>query len=266
MAAAQPRTALVVMPHADDVSFFCGGLVARWADEGWRVVLVRVTNDDKDSVGLSKAETVARNAAELREAAQVLGVAEVIDLDYVTDELGDVSLVQLRGDIVRLIRELRPYACLSFDQYGVLHEDNQDHIVVAKAVDEAYWTAMFDKHYPEQLAEGLAPHGVFERWYLARRLQEVTHPVDIGATIARKVRAVLTHDTMVRHIVHQVLLQARTGGVNVPAVAAAADGNHAQLVELMVRAQAAETGARHGLEYAEEYRVVRFGGLEALIE
>ena len=40
-----PRTVLVICPHADDAVAFCGGQVMRFAEEGWRVVLVRVTND-----------------------------------------------------------------------------------------------------------------------------------------------------------------------------------------------------------------------------
>ena len=259
------HTALVIIPHADDLAFFCSGRVATWAEDGWRVVVVRVTNDDKDSLGLSKEDTVRRNTAEFQEAARILGVAETVELGYVTDTLGDVSLVDLREKIIRLVRTHRPYAIMSFDQYGVLHEDNQDHIVVAKAVDEAVWTSMFDKHHPEHLAEGLQPHGVFERWWFARRLQEVTEAVDISAVLDKKVAAVRAHETMVRHIIHQLRMQAATGGYEVPALDAAAEGDYAPLVEMMIRSEAADAGERHGLDAAEEYRMVRFGGMEELL-
>jgi LmbE family N-acetylglucosaminyl deacetylase len=260
----KPRTALVVVPHADDVSFFCGGLVARWADEGWRVVLVRVTDDDKDSVGLDREETRERNARELRDAARILGVSECVDLDYVTDTLGDASLVEIRERLIRLIRTWRPYATLTFDPYGAFHEDNQDHVVVAKVVDEAFWTSMFDKHHPEHLAEGLEPHGVFERWYFARRLLEVTDAVDIASTIDRKVEAVLAHRTMVDHIVRQWSLQAATGGLELAALEAARD-KPGPLVERLVRAEAARTGRKHDLVFAEEYRRASFSALAPVL-
>lgn len=50
---------VVVVAHADDPALFLGGTIARWADAGWRVVCVRVTDDRWDSVGHTEAETVA---------------------------------------------------------------------------------------------------------------------------------------------------------------------------------------------------------------
>ncbi|GAB4482216.1 MAG: hypothetical protein Kow0088_25030 [Anaerolineales bacterium] len=43
-------TALVISPHADDAAAFCGATLAKLAAQGWKIVLVRVTNDSKDSV------------------------------------------------------------------------------------------------------------------------------------------------------------------------------------------------------------------------
>jgi LmbE family N-acetylglucosaminyl deacetylase len=60
------RVVLVVVAHADDMALFLGGTVARWCDAGWRVVLVRVTDDRWDSVALSEADTIAANARDRR--------------------------------------------------------------------------------------------------------------------------------------------------------------------------------------------------------
>ena len=125
------------------------------------MIAVRVTDDRRDSFRLSEAETIARNRAELRQAAAVLGVSEVIDLEYQTDVLGDASEVGLRERIIRLVRRYRPFALVTFDPYAMHGEDNQDHKLVAEATDEAFWTSQFDLHHPEQLADGLAPHGCF---------------------------------------------------------------------------------------------------------
>lgn len=250
------RTALVTIAHADDLAFFCAGRVATWADEGWRVVVARVTNDDKDSYGLDKGETERRNKAEFQRAAGVLGVAEVEELGYVTDTLGDCSEVELRERLIYLYRKHRPYAVMSFDPYGAFHEDNQDHVKVAQAADEAYWTSMFDKHHPEHFKLGLEPHGVFERWYFARRLLEVTDALDIGAALKRKIEAIAAHETMVGHMIRQWQLQAETANLDLPMLTTAGDDLR-QLAGLIVRAGAQEAGKRHGLEYAEEYRVSR---------
>jgi LmbE family N-acetylglucosaminyl deacetylase len=259
------RTVLVIVAHADDPTLFLGGTIARWADVGARVVVLRVTDDARDSVGLTAEETAARNSREFRDAAALLRIADIVELGYPTDTLGDVSETELRERFIYHVRRLEPYAVVSYDPYGAFHEDNQDHLRVAAAVDETYWTAMFDKHHPEHFAEGLAPHGVYERWYFARRLVEVTTAVDIGAALDRKIEAVLAHDTMMRNLVHQLRLQARTAGHRLPALEDAQHGPLRALLGPLVRHGAATTGRSHDLAYAEQFRVVRFGGLEELL-
>jgi N-acetylglucosamine malate deacetylase 1 len=157
------RTLLLVVAHADDSAIFVGGIVAMWARAGWHIHCLRVTDDRWDSVGLDEAETIRRNAAEFRQAAKILGIAQVEDLGWQTDVLGDVSRVTLRERIIHAIRRLKPYGIVTFDPDSLFHEDNLDHRVLAQAVDEACWTSQFDKHHPEHLAEGLELHGVYER-------------------------------------------------------------------------------------------------------
>ena len=86
-------TAMVISPHADDAAAFCGATLAKFADQGWRIILVRVTNDCKDSVGLSIEDTVRRNTEEMHAAAKMRGVAEVVELGYEPDFLADVPAV-----------------------------------------------------------------------------------------------------------------------------------------------------------------------------
>jgi LmbE family N-acetylglucosaminyl deacetylase len=141
------RVVLLVVAHADDVALFLGGTVATWAEAGWRVVVVRVTDDRWDSVGSTPEATIAANTAEFRRAAAILGVAEIVEFGYPTDVLGDVSEVALRERIIREVRRHRPYALVSFDPYSMFGEDNQDHVKVAAASDEAFWTSQFDLHH-----------------------------------------------------------------------------------------------------------------------
>lgn len=261
------RVVLLVVAHADDPTLFLGGTIARWADAGWRVVCVRVTDDRWDSVGLTEAETIAANREELREAAAILGIAEVVDLGYPTDTLADVSEVQLRERIIRLVRDHRPYALVTFDRYARTAEDNQDHLVVAAATDEAFWTSQFDLHHPEHLAAGLEPHGCFERWWFGRSVVEVTDVVDISAVIDRKVDAALAHRTMLRNYLNQLRLQARTGGWDLPIVEEAlASGDLRPVMEPLLRRGAEAVGARHGVAMGEEHRVARFGGLGGVLD
>lgn len=255
------RVILVFAPHADDASIFAGGTLALMSKAGWRVIMVRITNDALDSVGVSRDETVRVTTEQMHAAMGHLGVTEFVELGYETDVLGDVSEVELRERVIRLYRQYRPYAVMSFDPFGVFHENNQDHFKVAYAVDEAFWTSMFDKHHPEHMADDLPPHGVFERWYFARRLAEVTTVIDISRVLAQKIAAVSEHELAMRNFVHQLLLQARTGGLELPRLAETLDGPLGPFMEHLIRAGSGATGTRHGLECAEEFRVVRFSGL-----
>lgn len=264
------RVVLVVVAHADDVALFIGGTVARWTAAGWRVIEVRVTDDRWDSLGLDEATTIQRNADEVRSAAKVLGISDVIDLGWPTDTLADISETALREQIIRLVRTHRPYALVTFDPYGMYGEDNQDHKVVAAAVDESFWTSQFDKHHPEQIESGLEPHGVFERWYFGRRVMDVTHVVDTTGTLATKIEAALCHETPLRNFVNQLRLQAETGGWRVPLLDAAHSDDTAEalraLMERLMTAGAERTGAQYGLPSAEEFRMVRFGGMASMLE
>ncbi|MFM7064220.1 MAG: PIG-L deacetylase family protein [Actinomycetes bacterium] len=260
------HTVLVVAAHADDPTLFCGGTVACWARQGWRVVVVRVTDDRWDSVGVDEGTTIAQSAQELRAAMERLGVADVVDLGLPTDTLADQSEVALRERIIRLLRTHRPHTLVTHDPHSGSGEDNQDHLVVGAAAAEAVWCAQFDKHHPEHLAEGLAPHGVFEQWYFGRPPADVTDVVDTGPVLDATVAAARCHELPMRNLVHQLRLQARTGGWRIPVLDDAAGGDVGPVVEALLRQRAAAAGRRYGLDAAEEFRVVRFGGLESLLE
>lgn len=262
------HTAMMISPHADDAAAFCGGTLAGLADQGWRVVLVRVTDDCKDSVGLTVEETKKRIRAELEKAAAILGIAEIVELDYETDCLADVSLVKLRERIVYLFRKHRPYAVFSFDPFG-LYEDNMDHIRVAQAVEEALWVSAFDLHHPEHFKEGLEPFCVCERWRFARELPKTTCVEDITDTIARKIDAFAAHKTMVDNMLNRYILQLRTWGRRVPLLEQSLEGDSRGLLEAFLTEQAKDVGERFGLgegRLGEPFRLERFGDLEGLFQ
>lgn len=261
--------ALVISPHADDAAVFCGATLAKFAQDGWKVILVRVTDDRKDSVSLSIKETIAQNTKELHDAAQILGVSEIVELGFETDVLADVPLGKIRERIVYLLRKFKPYAVFTFDPDG-LYENNQDHVRVAQAVDEAFWVSCFDKHYPEHFAEGLEPFSVCERWYFARLLPEITHYEEISSTIERKISALCAHHEMMRNTINQYRLQVKTWGKRVPWLEESFDGEMRPLIAMFVQEQAKAMAVKAGWDpettMAEAYRMVRFGDLEPLFQ
>jgi len=260
---------MVISPHADDAAAFCGATLAKFAEQGWKVVLVRVTDDSKDSFGLSVEETIQANTDELQQVAEILGISEIVELGYETDCLGDVSRVELRAKFVYLFRKYQPYAVFSFDPDG-LYENNLDHVVVAEAVDEAFWVSCFDKHHPEHFEEGLEPFSVCERWYFARELPKATHAEEVTLQMGKKVDALCTHQTMMSHIFQQYRMQLKTWGRRVPWLdASVASGDLRPLVALAMQEQgnavAKEFGFEEGL-MGEVFRLERFGDLEGMFQ
>ena len=64
----------------------------------------------------------------------------------------------------------------------------------------------------------------------------------------------------------QLQLQARTGGLRIPLLEAAGNGDLSVLIDPMLREQVRSLGEQHGVAMAEVFRVVRFGGLRDLFE
>jgi LmbE family N-acetylglucosaminyl deacetylase len=259
------NTVLVICPHADDGALFCGGLIAKFQLTGWRIVLVRVTDDRTDTIGLSYEASIAVNQHEFEQAARIFG-AETVELGYQTDCLGDISRVELRERFIRLFRLYRPYAVVSFDPYA-MYEPNLDHVVVSQAVEEAYWTATFDKHHPEHLEQGLRPWSVVERWYYARQLPLINCVVDIADTLETKIAAAAANREMIRNTLNQTRLQLAAAGRFVPALDEAIDtGSVTPYLRIWLERRARQWGSRYGLAFAEVYRVDRFGTWESYFQ
>ena len=263
------KIAMAVFPHADDAAARCGGTLAKFAAEGWEVILVRVTNDDKDSMDLpTKEEAERANTKEFHLAAEILGASKVVDLGFETDVLGDVSMVALRERIVYMYRKYQPYAVFTFDPYAP-YEPNLDHVHVAQAVEEAFWVSNFHLHHPEHLKEGYVPHAVCERWYFARVPFNPNYAVDITGYFEQKVAALCANDKQVRNTLHQIQLQLKTWGRRVLAIDEAISGDVRLLIEKLLRQHCAEVAEAHGMEpgrLAEVFRVNRFGVWEEMVQ
>ena len=261
-------TAMIISPHADDAAAFCGGTLAKFASQGWRIVLVRVTDDCKDSIGLSIEATIQRNTDELHAAAKILGVAEVVELGFETDSLADLPLGSLRERFVYLFRKHRPYAVFSFDPFG-MYEGNMDHIRVSQAVEEAFWVACFDKHYPQHFAEGLEPFSVCERWYFGRQLPDANYVEDVTGFMDTKVAALCAHREMMRNTINQTRLQLKTWGRTMSMLDESMNGNLSPLLGMVMQGQGAAVAAKFNLgagRLGEAFRLERFGDMEPLFQ
>src|SRR5689334_6144707 len=99
---------LVVTAHPDDVDFGAAGSVARWTDAGIQVSYCIVTDGAAGGRDPSVPRPVMAEIrrAEQTTAAKVVGVRDVTFLGYPDGRL--VSSIELRRDISRVIRRVRP--------------------------------------------------------------------------------------------------------------------------------------------------------------
>ena len=126
------RSLLAVFAHPDDESIACGGLLALCADRGVRVSLLCATHGENNS-GVRDEVWFEERARELHDAAAVLGVSEVILLDYRDGFLpwaGDLS-DRLEAEIQRI----RPDAVITFGKDGLYW--HPDHIALCEATTAA---------------------------------------------------------------------------------------------------------------------------------
>ncbi|MGB2663107.1 MAG: PIG-L family deacetylase [Candidatus Acidiferrum sp.] len=182
-----------VQPHTDDISIFAGGTVAKLVSEGYTGYLIRTTNDEMAGSGTT-GERVLANERDTEAVAKALGLQKVFNLEYRNHQMDEISRVELRARLIHLIRLLKIDTVVCYDPWGI-YEENPDHYVTAQVVEASCWMAGMDLDYPEQLAAGLQPHAVQEKYYFARGPQIVNRVVDISPWIDRKVEANLANKT-----------------------------------------------------------------------
>jgi len=182
-----------IQPHTDDIPIFAGGTVAKLVAEGYTGYLIRTTNDEMVGTG-GTGQRVLDNERDTEGVAKALGLQKVFNLDYRNHQMDDISRAELRARLIHLIRFLKVDTIVCYDPWGI-YEENPDHYVTAQVVEASCWMAGLEFDYPEQLAAGLQPHAVREKYYFARGPQIVNRVVDISPWIDRKVEANLANKT-----------------------------------------------------------------------
>lgn len=217
---------MVVSPHPDDAEIGAGGTIASWARQGREVVLVVCTNGDKGSSdpGLTSEMLPQIRHKEQMESAKILGISEVVFLDYPDGFLEDTP--EFRGQLVRLIRKYRPDVVMTTDPYRkyLWHRDHR--ITGIVTLDAIYPYARDRLCYPEQIAEGLEPHRVKEIYLWAA--EEMDTYIDVSDTFDIKMAALACHSSQV--------------------------GQYKEVFGQRIKERAEKTGQGEGVPLAEAFR------------
>jgi len=158
---------MCVLAHPDDETLGTGSTLAKYAAEGVQVDLVVATRgergwsgDDEDFPGLQALGQTRE--AELRCAAEHLGIHQVDFLDYIDGDLDQANPAEAIGRIVRYIRQARPHVVLTFPPDGAY--GHPDHIAISQFTTAAMVCAA-DPDYSG--ADHLPHHRVAKLYYMA---------------------------------------------------------------------------------------------------
>lgn len=187
---ADVKRAIVVCAHADDLETMMGGTAALLTARGIEMFELICTRGDLGSHDPAYTRQTLSEArrAEAEKGASLLGVCEVVALDYPDGEL-EPSL-QVRAQIALYYRRWQPDALFTFDPSwtGQIHPD---HRAVGRAAIDAIMPSKMPLYRPEQLVEGVAV-GKISRAYLFSPT-EPSFFVDVTGIYNHKVEAALAH-------------------------------------------------------------------------
>ncbi len=153
----RPLTLMAVHAHPDDEASTTGGILAKYAAEGIRTVLVTCTNGELGDMPTAKpgddghdtADVVALRIAELEASCKVLGIEHLELLGYhdsgmmgweSNDAVGSfwsMPVEEAAAPLVELIRTYQPDVVVTYDDFGFYgHPDHiQAHRITMAALE-----------------------------------------------------------------------------------------------------------------------------------
>ncbi len=193
----RPKIVLGIVAHPDDMDVAAGGSVAQFVQNGAEVHYLILTDGSKgsDDVDMSSPELIKIRQDEQRRALEIVDGTSVTFLSYVDGEL-EVSM-ELKKDIVKVIRTIKPDVVITFDPTMVYSTKNgiinhPDHRAAGQATLDAVFPLARDRlAFPELAAEGFAPHKT--PTVLLINFDGGNFAIDITNTFTTKVEVIRAH-------------------------------------------------------------------------
>jgi LmbE family N-acetylglucosaminyl deacetylase len=265
------KVLLAVQAHSDDIPLMAPGIVAKLVKEGYTGYLLRATNDDMgDAPGLGTVGTIGDhvlgNERDNAEVARVLGLKKNFDLNYNNHRMGDVSLNELICRLIFIIRLLKVDTVVCWDPWGH-DEENPDHVQIARGIEAACWMAGRAHDYAEQLAAGLTPHTVTEKYYYARR-PEVNRIVDVSGVLDQMIDCNRANRAKgpAGNLGSRLRSELAKKGQKLPLLGdddVTADRNY---IKEFILARWRALGQKHGVQYAEAYHHIGGGARRSAVD
>ena len=269
---------LVAQPHHDDhtTDYGMGGVIARFIEQGYKGYYIRASNDEKDgSHGYGRNDII--NRKESSEGARILGMEEVISLNWRNDFMNPIPLNELREQLIFLIRKYRPDVVLGHNPWEH-YQKNPDHRNVARALVEAYWLAGYETVHPEHFKLGLKPHAAAHYYGKARLdwgLGQISNiAIELNESqVQKKERAIAAHRNVYHNPGGKRAIQAQLAamGMHLPGLEGVSDDDASDLVlHWWMNWVSRDIGRKAGVKYAEDLyhmdELYHLPGLKAYVQ
>lgn len=272
------KVLLVAQPHHDDhtTDYGMGGVIARFVENGYKAYYVRGSNDEKDgSNGYGQNDII--NLKETWDGIRILGMEEVVSLNWRNDFMNPVPLNELREQLIFLIRKYRPDVVLGHNPWEH-YQKNPDHRNVGRALVEAYWLAGYDTVHPEHFKLGVKPHAAAHFYGKGRldwglgQISNVAFELN-ESQVQKKERAIAAHRNVYHNPGVKQAMTARLAaqGQYLPEFEGVSDDAASDLyLHWWMNWNSRDIGRKAGVKYAEDlYQMDEFyhlPGLKAYIE
>jgi N-acetyl-1-D-myo-inositol-2-amino-2-deoxy-alpha-D-glucopyranoside deacetylase len=227
---AERKTLLAVHAHPDDECISTGGILARYAAEGVRTVLVTCTDGAVGEISdpsLATPENLVEvRDRELADSVRILNIARLVKLGYrdsgmdgTADNQNPAAFLQSNfdeamGKVLEVVREERPQVIVTYDERGGY--GHPDHVRAHQVAVAAFNAAAQDAIHPQKLyyavirrsamrtfGERLRESGIEvpfqdfneENTPFAVADERVTTEIDVSAYVATKRTALMAHRT-----------------------------------------------------------------------
>jgi LmbE family N-acetylglucosaminyl deacetylase len=212
------------MAHPDDIEFMAGGTISRWAREGAELHYCLLTDGNSGSrdPSLTPGGLAEIRRIEQQAAGALFGVAGYTFLGHPDGRL--VASVELRLEIARVIRRVRPDTVLTCDPrffYSPWYINHPDHRAAAEATLAAIMPIANTRLAAlELLEEDLEPHDVDAVYLAAPDRATLWVPME-QPDLDRKIAAIQAHRSqmgdwdaskMIRDFAVQAAEEARANG------------------------------------------------------
>jgi LmbE family N-acetylglucosaminyl deacetylase len=230
------RCLMAVHAHPDDEVFSTGGILAKSAQQGDRVVVVYCTNGEAGEMhdaDLVPEEAIPRlgeiRMQEARAACALLSVTDVVFLGYRDSGMKDTeenshpaaftnaALDEAALRLMEVIRSTRPQVMIAYDEDGGY--GHPDHVMAHRIAVEAFQRLQGEPNAPEKLyysarsregfrryIEAIKEHGLAVPWIdedfniddYGVPDAEITAHIDVSPFVALKKQALAVHRTQIR--------------------------------------------------------------------